>query len=150
MAQFSPATIRTGIFAALLLAVVSQSGCAKSPSELLIGRWYSGDMTIRFREDSAVIWNSPRGLAKGRFEFSGKVRRVKTDDRVPNLFVDVIRHDEREKLRFEVSFLGKDRLRLDLIPVSAQSSATLLSQGIVLKRANDTTLGGAPTRIAQR
>lgn len=133
-----------------LLSIVFFSGCSRSPSELLVGRWYSGDMTIRFREDSAVIWNSPQGLAKGRFEFTGKTSRVHTDEKSPNLFLDVIRNDERRQFRFQIGFIGQDRLRMDLIPMDPNSIAPGASTYVVLRRANDNTLGGAPTQVAQR
>ncbi len=127
-----------------------QQGCAKSPSEKLIGRWYSGDMTIRFREDSGVIWNSPRGLALGRYEFSGKTRDIKNDKKDPNLFIDVVRNDTRQQFQFEISFLGTDRLRIQLIPIGREVTGTDAAQGMVLRRANDNTLGGAVVKVAKK
>ena len=136
----------------MTLFLVGQSGCAKSADELLIGRWYSRDMTIRFREDSAVIWNSPSGLALGRYEFSGKKRGVGSDKLSPNLFVDVIRNDQRRQYQFEITFLGNDRLQFEMIPTNydPNSPEPASRSGYVLKRANDNTLGGAPAQVAQR
>ncbi len=127
-----------------------QQGCSKSPSEKLIGRWYSGEMTIRFREDSGVIWNSPRGLALGRYEFSGKTRNIKREEEQPNLFIDVVRNDERQQFQFEISFLGEDRLRVQLIPFNKEVTGSDAARGMVLRRANDNTLGGAPIKVAKR
>ena len=127
-----------------------QQGCSKSPSEKLIGRWYSGEMTIRFREDSGVIWNSPRGLALGRYEFTGKTKNVRNDEKDPNLFIDVVRNDERQQFQFEVSFLGEDRLRVQLIPFGEEVSGADRAQGMVLRRANDNTLGGGTVQVAKK
>ncbi|MBT5018070.1 hypothetical protein OAF98_00330 [Planctomicrobium sp.] len=148
MIQFRKIRVQTIIFSGLLFAFLSQSGCAKSPSDLLIGRWFADEMTIRFREDSAVIWNSRRGLAKGRYEFSGKTRRIRTEKPEPNLFLDIIVNDEREQVRFEATFIGQDRLRIDW--VSTGNSRSRTSNGLVMKRANDSTLGGNPVQVAQR
>ncbi len=150
MAQTRRNMSRLFVLAGVFFATLSQSGCAKSPSELLIGRWYSGEMTIRFREDSAVIWNSPEGLALGRYEFEGNGKRLKDTERVPNLFVDVIRNDERQKFQFEVSFLGQDRIRMELIPIGKEISGVEAARGQVLRRANDNTLGGGPAKVASR
>ncbi len=138
------------VITGVLFATLSQSGCAKSPSELLIGRWYSGQMTIRFREDNAVIWNSPQGLALGHFEFRGKAKRAKARELVPNLFVDVIRNDERQKFQFELHFMGQDRIRMELVPYGNASSESSTPRGLVLRRANDNTLGGGPAKVASR
>lgn len=127
------------------------SGCSKSPSQKLIGRWYSGTMTIRFREDHAVIWNSTRGLALGRYEFSGSVRNAKNETPVPNLYIDVIRGNEREQMQFEVAFLGEERMRLELIPISADGTPGTRTEAIILRRAEeDGTLGGVRRTVAQR
>lgn len=127
-----------------------QQGCQKSPSEKLIGRWYSGEMTIRFREDSGVIWNSPRGLALGRYEFTGKVRKISKGKIDPNLFIDVVRNDERQQFRFEIVFLGADRLRIQLIPFGKELTGTNAAQGMVLRRAHDNTLGGEMVKVARK
>jgi hypothetical protein len=134
----------------MCLVALMQQGCSKSPSEKLIGRWYSGDMTIRFREDSGVIWNSPRGLALGKYEFSGKTRNVRYEKEDPNLFIDVVRNDERQQFQFEISFLGPDRLRIQLIPIGKEVTGSDAARGMVLRRANDNALGGAIVKVAQK
>lgn len=134
----------------MCLVTLMQQGCSKSPSEKLIGRWYSGEMTIRFREDSGVIWNSPRGLALGRYDFSGKIRKIRSEKVDPNLFVDVVRNNERRQFQFEVSFLGADRLRIQLIPIGKEVTGSDAARGMVLRRANDNTLGGAVVKVAQK
>lgn len=144
--------LRSITFATLLTLPLIHSGCAKSADELLIGRWYSGDMTIRFREDSAVIWNSPNGLALGRYEFTGKRKHIRSDELQPNLFLDVVRNDERRQFRFEITFIADDRIQLELVPANLPSSdAPVQRSGFVLKRAvEDGTLGGAVQRVAQK
>lgn len=136
------------LFCGFVMTFCTQSGCAKSPGELIIGRWYSGEMTIRFREDNAVIWNSPQGLALGRFDFSGSVHKLQSKDKVPNLLVDVIRNDERQQFHFDISFLGHDRLRMQLIRPGISSDEEQIGQSLVLRRANDNTLGGGTVQVA--
>ena len=115
-------------------------GCAKSPDELLIGRWYSESMTIRFRTDSGVVWNSRNGLAIGRYEFSSDIQALGKMEATPNLMLDVIRRDERSKFEFEAKLLGKDRLQLKLL--STNDDDVTSTQSMVLRRANDQQLGG--------
>ena len=135
---------------AVLLALSLTSGCAKSPDELLIGRWYSSEMTIRFRPDSGVIWNSKAGLALGRYEFDSHVLSKASTEPAPNLLLDVIRRNERAKFRFEAKLLGKDRLQLKYVPILAvgEVSDSSAIRAIVLRRANDNQLGGGT--VAQR
>lgn len=148
MIQFRMIRIRTILFCGLLGATLVQSGCAKSPSDLLIGRWFSDEMTIRFREDNSVIWNSRRGLAKGRYEFSGKTRGIQNEELKPNLFMDIIVNDEREQMRFEVTFIGQDRLKVDW--VANDSTERQYSQSLLMKRAKDDLLGGGKVQVARR
>lgn len=150
MFQSKKIRLRTTLFSGMVLGLIFQGGCAKAPSDLLVGRWYSGEMTIRFREDSAVIWNSTRGLAKGRYEFTGKIRRIRTEEAKPNLYLDIIRNDEREQMQMEISFIGQDRLRLEIIPFGEAPPSDGIPTGIVMKRANDSLLGGKPVQVAQR
>lgn len=127
-----------------LFALSLSQGCAKSPDELLIGRWYSSDMTIRFRPDSGVIWNSRAGLAVGRYEFSSGHLVSHNTQPTPNLLLDVIRKEERSKFQFEAKLLGADRLQLKFVPILSpgETADPAATQAIVLRRSNDDQLGG--------
>ena len=45
----------------------SATGCSTTPQDKLHGRWYNSKMSIRFRTDGTVIFNSMDGLATGRY-----------------------------------------------------------------------------------
>jgi hypothetical protein len=106
-------TIGTGLVLGLLLT--ASPGCMQSPRDKLIGRWYNSRMSIRFREDGSVLFNSAAGRADGVYYFDERRRSVNANSPSPNLTLDVIRNNQRIVLQYEIEIMSHDRLRLSLI-----------------------------------
>ncbi|MEW4490031.1 hypothetical protein AB1L42_18250 [Thalassoglobus sp. JC818] len=154
MSQLSMSDRRTPVrsgagFALTFIVALSLCGCAKSPEELLIGRWYSGEMTIRFRSDRSVVWNSSAGMAIGRYQFAGETRLSGTSSGTPNLVLDVVRRGESGRYQFQATLLGKDRLQLKTVSQSEGSSSGQSRTAMVLRRASDDKLGGGVAQAAR-
>jgi len=121
-------------FAALcLLLVVTVSGCNQTPQEAVLGRWYNGDMSLRFRPNGTVVWNTRQGMAQGKYSFVGDVPRWASDSTTVRVRLDVTRNGQAIQPTLDLQFVGADRLRV--IPgAQAQTRATDRLQA-VLKRA---------------
>ncbi|TWT51581.1 hypothetical protein KOR42_34690 [Thalassoglobus neptunius] len=124
-------------------------GCAKSSEELLIGRWYSGEMTIRFRPDRSVAWNSSAGMAIGRYQFLGENRQAQNSAGSPNLVLDVIRKGESGRYQFQATLLGKNRLQLKTVDRNSDSLNGISRTAMVLRRASDDKLGGGVANVSR-
>jgi len=132
------------------LLLLSMTSCNWEPRQKLIGRWYSSDVSIRFREDGSVYFNSPAGLGVGRFHFDETVRSASTQDHTPNLVLDLIRKQNRIQLRFNVQIMSPERIRLTEIlpPAPGQSTAEpVIGRLKLLKRAHDQS-SSRPSNLA--
>ncbi len=117
----------------MFLAFVTISGCTQTPQEAVVGRWYNGDMSLRFQTNGAVVWNSPQGLAQGRYVFVGQVPRWATDNTSARVRLDVIRNNETINPELELQFVGSDRLRVK--PTEVTRSRAAARTQVVLRRA---------------
>ncbi|MCA8997312.1 MAG: hypothetical protein KDA80_10000 [Planctomycetaceae bacterium] len=96
----------------LSLALLSLSACQQTPEQKLLGRWYNGGMSIRFREDRGVVFNTPVGLGVGRYEFDPSVPPPTADTVTPNTRLDLVRNNQRIQLEFYVEFPSQDRMKI--------------------------------------
>lgn len=129
-----------------LLALLScslLSSCSTTPQSRLHGRWFNEQMSIRFRTDGTVIFNSTAGLATGRYFFDGEVRPEASTRPVTNLTMDLERNGAVFRETYELEFLGVNRLRIQ--PVDAMQpgqSSDAIAPLVVLKRADDEPING--------
>ncbi len=129
-----------------LLAVLScslLSSCLTTPQEKLHGRWFNSDMSIRFRTDGTVIFNSTQGLATGRYFFNGEVRPESSEQPLPNLTMDLERNGEVLRVNYELQFLGSERLRIQ--PVESLERglpSDSIMPVVILKRAGNEDVNG--------
>jgi hypothetical protein len=131
---------RWTLIPALVLCIV-QCSCSATPREQLQGRWYNEALSMRFRPDGSLIYNSTEtGLTTGRYYFSGEMRPEAYDEPVANLTVDLVRGNKVVRSQLEAQFVGSERLRLQ--PVSEQRSPANDVGLVVLKRAESD--GNAP------
>lgn len=133
-----------GIACLLLLTVVS--GCNETPQQAVLGRWYNGDMSLRFRPNGTVVWNTRQGMAQGRYSFVGSVPRWASEGTTVRVRLEIVRNGEAIQPTLDLQFVGADRMRV--IPgAQAQTSATDRLQA-VLRRAQTEAEGtaAAPAR----
>ena len=113
--------------------IVTISGCNKTPQEAVLGRWYNGDMSLRFRPNGTVVWNTQQGMAQGRYVFVGTVPRWATENTTVRVRLDVMRNGQAIQPMLDLQFVGGDRLRVNPA-AQAQTQATNRLQA-VLRRA---------------
>jgi len=115
------------------------SGCQLTREQQLIGRWYNSEMSIRFRPDGGVIYNSPAGKAIGVYYFTGTARPIATTHTQENLVLDVVRNGQRLRMGFEAELISADRLRLYDLTTRPRISneAGTVENTVVLKRASE-------------
>lgn len=118
---------------ALALLITSASGCTQTPQEAVVGRWYNGEMSLRFQKNGAVVWNTPQGLAQGRYAFVGQVPRWATDNTSARIRLDVIRNNVHLHPELDLQFVGGERLRVK--PVETTRSRAAARTQVVLRRA---------------
>lgn len=141
---------RLACAAALLLSL---SACGLTPEQKLLGRWYNGTMSIRFREDGGVVLNTPTGLGIGRYVFHPGVPTATSGALEPNVTVDLVRNNARTQIDFHVEFLNGDRLRLTNLSAEVpirNRRAGVPREFAVLKRATGNESEIAPTQLATR
>lgn len=126
----------------VMLLLATCAGCYQSPLQRLHGRWFNGDMSIRFQPDGQVVYNSRAGLAKGRYVLETEQQAFATHSSPRKLTMDVVRNGKRQTLLYEVTFLANDRIRLhDLNPLRGNSRPTdAARQVVMLKRADEADL----------
>jgi hypothetical protein len=126
---------RVELVAAALCAALSS--CSLTPQAQLHGRWYNGDMSVRFREDGSVLFNSRAGRAVGRYLYETPAP-ASADQATTNLVLDLVRNGQPLRLEFDAQLLSRDRLRLQ---ASRRRSAGRARDGIpatvVLRRATE-------------
>lgn len=133
-----------GLFVWSSLLVAAVSGCSQTPQEAILGRWYNGEMSLRFRPNGTVVWNTQQGLAQGKYVFVGQVPRWASESTTVRVRMDVVRNGQAIQPTLDLQFVGADRIRV--IPgVQAQTRATDRLQA-VLRRAqseNETAAASA-------
>lgn len=135
-------------FLLMLVLLVSSSSCMQGPREKLVGRWYTSDTSIRFRSDGTVVYNSPRGLAVGRYFFDETPRDITSTAPHPNLILELVRKDQQLRLDFEVEILSQDRIRLTEIRPATARQGSLVASFKVLKRATEAEGAASPSLAA--
>jgi hypothetical protein len=103
----------------------------------LQGRWYNEALSMRFRPDGSLIYNSTdTGLTTGRYYFSGELRPAAYDAPVANLTLDLVRGNNVVRSQLEVQFVGSERMRLQTVSEPGGGRSAENGPGIlVLKRA---------------
>lgn len=132
---------------ALAVLCLCFAGCTGTPQQHLVGRWYNDEVSVRFRPDGTLVYNSvSTGLVTGRYYFDGEVRDLSAGTAVPNLTLDLVVEGRISRRQHELQFLGDERMRLQPANEIARG---LPSDGIpnviVLRKAaaDDTALAGA-------
>lgn len=126
-----------------LLLIATLSGCSKTPQEALIGRWYNGDMSLRFRQNGTVVWNTQQGLAQGRYLFVGKVPRWASESTTVQIRLEVERNGETIQPTLNLQFVGEDRMRV--IPSAQAQTQAVNRLQAVLRRAPPETATASTT-----
>lgn len=132
------------ILCTLLIATVS--GCNKTPQEAVIGRWHNGDMSLRFRPNGTVVWNSSQGLAQGRYVFVGSVPRWATENTTIRVRLDVLRKGQAIQPMFDLQLVGNDRLRVH--PVAQTKTRATNRLQAVLRRAQSESEAATTSAIS--
>ncbi len=147
LARKSPSWL--AVLCALLITTVC--GCSQTPQEAVLGRWYNGDMSLRFRPNGTVVWNTRQGMAQGKYSFVGDVPRWASESTTVRIRLDVTRNGQAIQPTLDLQFVGSDRMRV--IPsTQAQTRATDRLQA-VLKRAqseSETATASAATAPSNR
>ena len=95
-----------------VLSLTTLSGCNETTQAAILGRWFSGDMSLRLRKDGTVVWNTRQGLAQGRYSFVGDVPRWKSENTTVRLRLDVTRNGRSIQPMLDLQFVGTDRIRV--------------------------------------
>lgn len=120
-----------------VLGMACLSSCSATPQEQLEGRWYDETLSLRFRPDGGVVFNSrATGLTTGRYYFNGELQPASDDRPVPNLTLDLVRGDRIVRSRMEVQFIGGERLRVRSLDTQRPGpGGGRIPDVVVLKRA---------------
>lgn len=135
----SPPSASCPAHALAILCCCWLSSCSATPQEHLQGRWYNETLSLRFRPDGSLIYNSTAtGLTTGRYFFNGEMRPEADDQPVANLTLDLVRDNKVVRSQLEVQFLGSERLR---VRSAAETDRRRMAENgpgiVVLKRATD-------------
>jgi len=128
---------RSPRFLLVLLLLVCSSSCMQGPREKLLGRWYTSDTSIRFRDDGTVVFNTPQGLAIGRYHFDETPKDATSKALQPNLILELVRSNRQLRLDFELEILSRDRIRMTEVLPPSTTRRSAISRFKVLKRAVD-------------
>ncbi len=120
------------------------AGCQQSAQQKLIGRWYNGDMSVRFWEDGRVAIFSRNGRADGRYVYSDSSLDLAQANTTQNLVMDVVRDGKIVRMMFDADFLGADRLRLSDLTPTRRLSPDPVQEFAVLRRSEE------PAQVATR
>ena len=124
----------------LLLAIASSSllGCGLARQSKLLGRWYNGDVSIRFRENGSLLYNSlGTGLVEGIYRYDHTTLPISSIKPVKNLTVWLPQPGKTLVLDFELRHLGDQRIQLRPIrqkTATAQNSNAVANLGVILKK----------------
>ncbi|MBI1348149.1 hypothetical protein GC163_17885 [bacterium] len=129
----------------LVCLALASTGCYQSPRQKLMGRWYNGDMSLRFRPDGIVLFNNLDGMASGRYFFTEDRPSGGSAGVRQNLLLDVVRNGKRQHYAFDATFLADDRLRLVEVPLQAVTERPTdeIRQFALLRKAAEDTVATA-------
>jgi hypothetical protein len=128
----------------LALLPLLLTSCVESEKEMLIGRWFNRSNSIRFESTGALTWNATVGRAVGQFQYAENVKRTKQDVPVKNLTIRMIRGGVEFYGEYELSYIGRDRMRLTQVNRRSQGRASdIVPSVMVLKRAENETDGAS-------
>ncbi len=125
----------------LFLALASSSflGCGLARPSKLLGRWYNGDVSIRFRENGSVLYNSQNtGLVEGIYRYDSSALPIASTKPVKNLTLWLPQPGTTLVLDFELRYLGDQRIQIRPIfekSDAPQDPAALAALGVILKKA---------------
>lgn len=104
-----------------------------------MGRWYSKDLSIRFRPNGTVLYNSrSTGLVEGQYQYKPTSANFASTKAQKNLTVWLPQPGRTVVLTFELRPLGNDRIQLKQIRERNTSQENSnLTVGMVLHRAED-------------
>ena len=122
---------------AAALGCACLASCSATPQEQLEGRWYDETLSLRFRPDGGVIFNSrATGLTTGRYYFNGELKPAADDQPVANLTLDLVRGDRIVRSQMEAQFVGGERLRIRTLDTRRSGpGGSQIPEVVVLKRA---------------
>jgi hypothetical protein len=127
------------------LLIMTVTGCSQTPQEALLGRWYNGDMSLRFRPNGTVVWNTQQGMAQGTYTFLGDVPRWASDNTTIRVRLDVTRNGQAIQPTLDLQFVGSDRMRL--IPgTQAQTRATDRLQAVLRRAQSESETASSSTK----
>ena len=119
-----------------LLVCLSITGCGGKTSTFE-GRWYNKDISIRFRTNGSVLYNSRHtGLVQGQYRYDAKPASLAVSQPVKNLTIWLPQPGEVRVMEFEIRTLGGHRVQLKPIPRTPRSANDPIN-GLILKRAQD-------------
>jgi hypothetical protein len=122
----------------VMVCLITLCGCYQTPQQKLLGRWYNGEMSLRFQPDGTAVYNSVQGKSFGRYVFEPPRLVTGSQAGQPNLVVDLATTDGKHRYQFEAVFIAQDRLRLhDLTPKVIDTPTAAVPQFVLLRRATD-------------
>ena len=125
----------------ILTVLTAMAGCAKDRPTQLMGRWYSNDVSMRFRKNGTVLYNSRNtGLVEGRYEYDASLTSGAQAKPQQNLTIWLPQPGRILVLEFDMRFLGNDRIQMKPIVDErgrSELGALMAGTGMVLKRAAD-------------
>ncbi len=134
-----PVRLSRWIVLVFALGSCSLPGCGLDRQSKLMGRWYNGDVSIRFRENGSVLYNSlGTGLVEGIYRYDNSALPISSVKPVKNLTVWLPQLGKTLVLDFELRYLGESRIQLRPIPKdsrAASNSNSLADLGVILKKA---------------
>ena len=120
------------------LGSCSLPGCGWDRQSKLMGRWYNGDVSIRFRENGSVLYNSlGTGLVEGIYRYDHTALPISSIKPVKNLTVWLPQPGKTLELDFELRYLGESRIQLRPLPKNSggdANSQSLAVLGVILKK----------------
>lgn len=126
------------LFASILcLLAVTCCSCMETPQERLIGRWFNSQNSIRFKDDGTLVWNARTRRAYGRYWYTGEARATATNQSQPNLTLQLVTAENEIVSKYELQFLGGDKLRLQPVDRNNQAAGGLF---VLTKAGPDDTL----------
>ena len=121
----------------ICLLAVTCCSCMETPQERLIGRWFNSQNSIRFKDDGTLVWNARRRKAYGRYWYTGESRAISTNQVQPNLTLQLVSAENEILAKYELQFLGDDKMRLKPVNSDNQASGGLF---VLTKAGPDDTL----------
>ncbi len=110
-----------------------------SKRQKLMGRWFNNGISIRFRPNGTVLYNSrATGLVEGQYHYDPQYQPISQAKAVKNLTVWLPRPGKTLVLEFELRYLGESEIQLRRIPKPRKSRQPLdfsETMAVILSRA---------------